>query len=104
MPCFVRAHQEATATFDFVPIAREISTNYDEGTTHDLTMHDGTVIRLNKISKYWDPLDRFSAINAMQAAKSRSQILTGLLYMNSENKDLHALLDTTASISPRNVL
>lgn len=92
---YVREHMEATSTFDFVPLAKTINTSYDEGTTMDLTMHDGTVIRLNKVSKEWNPLDRFSAINAMQAAKSKSEILTGLLYMNGDHKDLHQLLDTS---------
>ena len=92
---YVREHQEATATFDFVPIEREIKTQYEEGTTQDLPMHDGTVIRLNKLAKDWNPLDRFSAINAMQTAKSKGEILTGLLYMNPDSTDLHTLLNTT---------
>ncbi len=92
---YVREHLEATSTFDFVPLAREINTSYEEGTTQDLTMHDGTMIRLNKVSKQWNPLDRFSAINAMQKAKSVGEILTGLLYMNGEHQDLHQLLNTT---------
>ncbi len=92
---YVREHQEATATFDFVPIQREIKTQYEEGATQDLTMHDGSVIRLNKLAKNWNPLDRFSAINAMQTAKSKGEILTGLLYINPDSTDLHTLLNTT---------
>jgi 2-oxoglutarate ferredoxin oxidoreductase subunit beta len=92
---YVREHIEATSTFDFVPIAKTINTSYEEGTTQDLTMHDGTVIRLNKVSNEWNPLDRFSAINAMQKAKAEGEILTGLLYMNSDHKDLHELLNTS---------
>lgn len=92
---YVREHQEATATFDFVPIQREIKTQYEEGSTQDLTMHDGSVIRLNKLAKDWNPLDRFSAINAMQTAKSKGEILTGLLYINPDSTDLHSLLNTS---------
>ncbi len=92
---YVREHQEATATFDFVPIEREIKTQYSEGTTQDLTMHDGSVIRLNKLAKDWNPLDRVSAMNAVQTAKSKGEILTGLLYMNPDSTDLHELLRTS---------
>ncbi len=92
---YVREHQEATATFDFVPLAKEITTNYDEGTTQNLKMHDGSIIRLNKLSKEWNPLDRFSAVNAMQKAKSNNEILTGLLYMNPETEDLHKIIETS---------
>lgn len=92
---YVREHVEATSTFDFVPLAREIKTEYEEGTVQNLTMHDGSVIQLHKLSKDWNPLDRFSAINAVQNAKSKNEILTGLLYMNSESKDLHDLIQTS---------
>ncbi|MFV0389029.1 MAG: 2-oxoacid:ferredoxin oxidoreductase subunit beta [Pyrinomonadaceae bacterium] len=92
---YVRAHQEATSTFDFVPLEEPIKAEYKEGTTRDLTMHDGTVIRLNKVAEDWDPLDRFSAINAVQTARANQEILTGLLYMNPDHPTLHTLLETT---------
>ena len=92
---YVREHMEATSTFDFVPLAREIKTTYEEGETQNLTMHDGTVIQLHKLAKDWDPLDRFSAINAIQTAKTKGEILTGLLYMNQDSRELHDLIQTT---------
>ena len=92
---YVREHMEATSTFDFVPIAKTINTSYEEGETQNLTMHDGTVIQLHKLAKDWDPLDRFSAINAMQTAKTKGEILTGLLYMNQDSRELHDLIQTT---------
>ncbi len=92
---YVREHQEATATFDFVPLAREIKTQYEEGTAQNLLMHDGSILHLRKLAKNWNPLDRISAMDAVMKAKSKNEILTGLLYMNSDHKDLHALLDTS---------
>lgn len=91
---YVREHMEATATFDFVPLAKEIKTTYEEGATQDIVLHDGTTIRLRKIEADWNPLDRFSAIKAMQKAKERGELLTGLLYLNPEHKNLHELLNT----------
>ena len=58
-------------------------------------MHDGSVIQLHKLAKDWNPLDRVSAMNAVQSAKARNEILTGLLYMNSDSRDLHELLQTS---------
>jgi 2-oxoglutarate/2-oxoacid ferredoxin oxidoreductase subunit beta len=92
---YVREHQEATATFDFVPLAREIKTTYEEGATQNLTMHDGSVIQLHKLAKDWNPLDRISAMNAVSNARAKSEILTGLLYMNPDSKELHNLIETT---------
>lgn len=93
---YVREHQEATSTFDFVPLAREIKTTYEEGSTQNLTMHDGSVIQLHKLAKDWNPLDRISAMNAVGNARAKSEILTGLLYMNPDSQDLHDLIETSA--------
>ncbi|MGC2234662.1 MAG: 2-oxoacid:ferredoxin oxidoreductase subunit beta [Pyrinomonadaceae bacterium] len=92
---YVREHVEATATVDFVPIMKEIRTNYDAGSVESLEMHDGSVIQLHKLAKDWNPLDRVSAINAVQNAKARNEILTGLLYMNNDSRDLHELIQTS---------
>ncbi len=92
---YVREHMETTAMMDFVPIAREIKASYAEGTTEDLTMHDGSVIRLRKLAKDWDPLDRLSAINAVQGAKIKNEILTGLLYIDERSSELHELIKTS---------
>jgi 2-oxoglutarate ferredoxin oxidoreductase subunit beta len=99
---YVREHMEATATFDFVPIEKEIKTSYKEGSIQNLKLHDGTVVQLHKIAKDWDPLNRISAVDAVQNARSKGEILTGLLYMNPEGKDLHDLIET--SDKPLNAL
>ncbi len=92
---YVREHVAATATMDFVPLMREIKTSYEAGSIQDLTMHDGSVVRLNKLAKDWDPNDRLSATNAVRNAKRRGEILTGLLYINEDPPDLHDILNTT---------
>ena len=92
---YVREHIEATSTIDFVPEMAEITTSYEEGSLKKVKMHDGSVIRLNKLAKDWDPLDKSSAVNAMLNAKSKGEILTGLLYMNPNTRDLHQVLNTS---------
>jgi 2-oxoglutarate ferredoxin oxidoreductase subunit beta len=92
---YVREHMEATATVDFVPIMKEITASYKEGAVEDLQMHDGSIIRLHKLANDWEPTDRLSAINAMQHAKAKGEILTGLLYINPDSGDLHELLETS---------
>lgn len=92
---YVREHVEATATLDFVPEMQEITTSYDEGTIKHVKMHDDTMIKLNKLAQEWDPMDRLSAMNAVQNARAKGEILTGLLYMNPETSDLHNLIQTS---------
>lgn len=92
---YVREHVEATATFDFIPLMREIKAEYVEGAIENLKMHDGSLIRLHKLAKDWNPLDRASAMNAVQKARVENEILTGLLYLNTESKELHDLIETS---------
>lgn len=91
---YVREHMEATSTFDFVPITKEITAKYDEGSIERVKMHDGSEIRLHKITPDWDPLDRMSATNAVRKAKIDNEILTGLLYLHPDAINLHGLLET----------
>ncbi len=92
---YVREHVEATATMDFVPMMREITANYEAGDVRDITMHDGSEIRLHKLQKDWDPVDRTSAIMAINRARITGEILTGLLYVHPEASDLHRTLHTS---------
>jgi len=92
---FVRDHLEMTATFDFVPaVHREITTQYAEGTTRTVAMHDGSLVNLSKLTQDWDPTDRSSAARRVYAARVAGEILTGLIYLNEDSRDLHAILNT----------
>jgi 2-oxoglutarate ferredoxin oxidoreductase subunit beta len=92
---YVREHMEATATMDFVPMMTEITANYEAGSVEELMMHDGTTIHLHKLEKDWDPMSRISATNAMMKARAKGEILTGLLYMDTDSSDLHDLIQTS---------
>ena len=99
---FIRAHQEATATIDFVPEREEITTAYAEGDARSVTLHDGSRVLLRKLAPHWDPRDRDSARQRLAAAKAEGEILTGLLYIDTDSQDLHALERTVAT--PLNAL
>jgi 2-oxoglutarate ferredoxin oxidoreductase subunit beta len=92
---YVREHAEASGTIDFVPIMQEITTDYHAGTTQEVTMHDGSVIRLHKVSESLDPFDRRSAMMALEDHRNDGSILTGLIYMDKNTRDLHEMLETS---------
>ncbi len=92
---YVREHVEATGTVDFIPKMKEITTEYSEGTIQGIKMHDGSVLQLHKLALDWDPEDRISAMNAVKNAAERNEILTGLLYINQNTKDLHQIINTS---------
>lgn len=99
---YVREHIEATSTVDFVPNEEEITADYEEGTAIKVKMHDGSFIQLEKLSKNWDPQDRISTASALQQARAKGEILTGLLYLNTDFPELHETLET--SFTPLNKL
>ena len=92
---YVREHVEATATVDYVPPATEITTSYGEGTVKGVTLHDGSTLQLHKLAKDWNPEDRMSAMNAIGNAETKGEILTGLIYIHTESKDLQHIIDTS---------
>jgi 2-oxoglutarate ferredoxin oxidoreductase subunit beta len=91
---YVREHIEATSTLDFVPEMPAINASYESGESSKIALHDGTLIQLHKLATNWNPENRISAVNALQQARVKGEILTGLLYVNAEWKDLHGVLKT----------
>lgn len=89
---YVRDHTETTGTVDFVPMREEITTSYKSGQSHEVTMHDGSVLHLYKLSDELDPFDRISAMLALERFRSENKILTGLIYMDKQSRDLHEVL------------
>ena len=79
---------------DFVPMRQEITASYDAGTTHEVCMHDGSVVRLHKAAKEYDIEDRQSALQAIADHSKEGRILTGLLFIDRDGEELHDALGT----------
>ena len=94
---FVRDHAEATGTIDFVPMGKEITAEYAAGSSHEVTLHDGSSLQLHKLAETHDPLNRRSAINTIEDYRESGNILTGLIYMDESSRDLHDTLETSES-------
>jgi len=82
---------------DFVPMREEIKTQYDEGKTEEVRLHDGSTIRLHKDRHYGhDVRDRQSALRAIHEHHVNGRTLTGLLYAERDTPDLHRTLNTVS--------
>jgi len=86
---WVRDHIEATASVDFVPIAEEIKVNYSPGESRSVQLHNEDHLVLQKLNADWDPENRSSASARLHKANKDGEILTGLLFVDSNSKDLH---------------
>jgi 2-oxoglutarate/2-oxoacid ferredoxin oxidoreductase subunit beta len=80
---------------DFVPFRQEITTEYARGSAATITMHDGSVVRFTKVTENYDPTDREGVHAYLQAHQGRGEIPTGLLYMERDAEDMHAINATT---------
>jgi 2-oxoglutarate ferredoxin oxidoreductase subunit beta len=78
-----RDHEIPLQEITYVPKREEITVgDYPEGSTIDVTMHDGSVIRLKKIGPEHDPRDRYAAMRLLEESKVNKQFITGLIYID----------------------
>jgi len=76
---------------DFIEPKAEIRTAYGRGKPMPVTLHDGSTIVLRKIDVDHDPTDRSRAFAYLERHREANEIVTGLLYIEEEGRDLHAL-------------
>jgi len=91
---YVREHNEAVNRLDFWPSREAISVEYNEGDAISVPQHDGSIIHLRKTHPEYDPTDRIRAMNYVAEHAAKGEVVTGLLYLDSDPEDLHAHLNT----------
>ena len=91
---YVREHNEAVNRLDLMHPRTDIAVDYAAGDTVEVTQHDGSTLRLHKLHADYDPHDRVGAMNYLHARQARGEVVTGLLYVDPEARDLHAHLET----------
>jgi len=92
---YVRDHNLMVDRIDFVPKRSEIKTQYEPGTSVELTLHDGSALRLYKLAEDYDPADRGASLARLDRYDRDGAVSTGLLYFDENQIDLHDLLATT---------
>lgn len=99
---YVREHNDAVNRLDVIPPRAEIAVDYGPGEVVEVEQHDGSVLRLRKLDAAHDPTDRVAAMNHLHAQQARGEIVTGLLYVDADARDLHEHLNTVPA--PLNAL
>src|SRR5579871_1583160 len=100
-------HEEPLQEISFVPSFEEIDVEYDAGTTIEVTMHDGSHLRLRKLEEDYDPTDRAKAVSTLMEAHSNGEVLTGILYVNPKAPtftDMLNLVDEPLATLPESVV
>jgi 2-oxoglutarate ferredoxin oxidoreductase subunit beta len=91
---YTREHYDEMVHTDFVPPAGEIAVSYAPGETTAVSMHDGSRVLLRKVEAQYDATDRAVALETIQQRLKHGEYLTGLLYIGSDQPELHALNGT----------
>src|SRR6516162_6078963 len=92
---YMKDHEEPLQDINFVPHFEEIDVDYDEGTTLEVTMHDGSRLRLRKLEADYDPTNRIEAVRRLMEAHEKQEVLTGVLYVNTKAPTFIELLNMT---------
>jgi 2-oxoglutarate/2-oxoacid ferredoxin oxidoreductase subunit beta len=87
-------HEEPLQEINFIPAFENISVEYDPGTTVEVTMHDGSRLRLRKLEEDYDPTNKIQAITRLNQAKEKDEMLTGVLYVNTQAPTFLDMLNT----------
>jgi 2-oxoglutarate ferredoxin oxidoreductase subunit beta len=90
---FMKDHEEPLHDLNFVPAFHEIDVDYDPGSTINVTMHDGSSLRMHKLEEEYDPTDKIGAIKRIMESQQADEVLTGVLYLNTQAPDFIEMLN-----------
>jgi 2-oxoglutarate ferredoxin oxidoreductase subunit beta len=91
---FGKEHEEPLHEISFVPAREEITVeDFEEGTTRDVTLHDGSQVILKKLEKDYDPTNRWDALRMLEEAQENNWLVTGLLYVNPNVPTMYDMYD-----------
>ncbi len=89
---FMQEIDEPINEVGFVASFDDIEVDYDSGQVYDVEMHDGSSLRLRKLHEDYDPTDKANAVRTLMEAEEKNEVLTGVLYINTEKPTFTDLL------------
>jgi 2-oxoglutarate/2-oxoacid ferredoxin oxidoreductase subunit beta len=83
-----KQHEDPIHDMTVIPIREEIEVELEPGEATTVEMHDGSRVVLKKLERQYDPTDRMAAVTLLEQARINNELLTGLLYLNSNQPSL----------------
>jgi 2-oxoglutarate ferredoxin oxidoreductase subunit beta len=96
---YTRRHIQKATESDFVPPQQEILATIAQNGTTNVTMHDGSIVRFTAVPAHYDPTDRQKVSDYLH--DHRSEIVTGLLFVDETVADLHEMNQTARTALSR---
>jgi 2-oxoglutarate ferredoxin oxidoreductase subunit beta len=81
---FLQENDEPINEIGFIASFDDIEVDYDSGGVYDVTMHDGSQLRLHKLLENYDPTDKANAVRTLMEAHDKDEILTGIFYIDTQ--------------------
>src|SRR5664279_2968914 len=78
-----------------VPSFDEIDVEYEEGSSVNVTMHDGSSLRLRKLEEDYDPTNKIGAVKRLMESHEADEVLTGVFYLNTTAPNFIDMLNMT---------
>jgi 2-oxoglutarate/2-oxoacid ferredoxin oxidoreductase subunit beta len=104
---YMKDHEEPVQDISFVPAFEEIDVEYDPGTTVEVTMHDGSRLRLHKLEETYDANNRIEAVKRLMEAHAKGDVLTGVFYLDPKAPsfiDMLNLVDEPLATLPESLV
>ncbi|HSM86500.1 MAG TPA: 2-oxoacid:ferredoxin oxidoreductase subunit beta [Candidatus Limnocylindrales bacterium] len=92
---YLKDHDEPVQEVGFVPSFENIDIDYPEGEAANVTMHDGSHLRLRKLERDYDATDKVNALKVLAEAHEKGEVLTGVFYVNTHAPSFIDLLNVT---------
>ncbi len=90
-----KEHEVALHELSYVPVREEIMVEYEAGQATEVTMHDGSKVVLKKLEHDYDPTNRAEALRMLEEANARQWLLTGLIYIETDQPSLLDIYNLT---------
>src|SRR5438876_4771958 len=92
---YMKDHDEPLQDINLVPAFEEIDVEYDPGAVLEVSMHDGSRLRLRKLEEDYDPTDKVQSVKRLMEAHEKGEILTGVFYVNTQTPSFIEMLNMT---------
>jgi 2-oxoglutarate ferredoxin oxidoreductase subunit beta len=86
---YTRERDRPVVEADFVEEREEIVVPPGPPGVHTVTLHDGSALRLRRLAADYDPTDRDAAASYIRNRARAGEVVTGLLYVSPESRDVH---------------
>jgi 2-oxoglutarate ferredoxin oxidoreductase subunit beta len=91
-------HEAPLHELSYIPARDEIMIeDIEPGATMDVELHDGSVIKIKKLEKDYNPTHRWEALKMLEEAQRENWLVTGLIYVEPQKPsftDTYNLVNT----------